>query len=544
MPNASSRNRRARSVSSSPLGYQGGEYSSADPDFSPALTGPNALADRTLPLLRRRCRWLVDQHPNLSGAVQILANNVVGTGYFPKPNTGDVELDKKLTDLWWEHAEAVDVDRRMSMAQSQELALREMAAVGEFLVDIPYAPAWRGVPSCPALDLIDTDRLPIGGFDMAISAVKAPSAGSRGEVRQGVELDSIGRVTGYHLYEDHPADGGFGRFATRLIRLDASRASLGFVVRRVRQRRGIPWPVAVVNTTRMEDAYHEANILMAQSAAYLGLFFKGMRPPGMQASDEFNTPLDGAGNPVTSAYPGQVGYLAQNADLIVKGGSLPGPTFDKTLGVMQQRMAAGLGISYAALSRDNSKNNFASQRAEALEDRRGYRRMQSLLWHLHTRPYWEALTVWAVTSGKINLDKVKAEVRAAIEADPRVLARCSVVFSGWEWVNPAQEASADETALRIGKTSRQRIAQTSGATWQDIIDEELEVEKYEIEKRKSLGLPPKQIPAGAAAPPTVPPTPAAPAPDNSEDAPDNDDSEDSPSEGDPTDNPSGDPADA
>ncbi len=468
--------------------YEGGRVKRTDPDFIPPNAGPNLLAEQYLDLTRRRQRHLFDNHPNLNGARETAVNNVVGCGPYPEPNTGHKEVDKQIKEILWTFWDHADVGRETSVPELMAEGFREECAVGEYLSYFPMAPEWRGLPAAPAIEIVDTDRLPLNtGFAGMMAAGKAIT----GRARQGVEFDALGRRVAYHVYNDHPQDGSFAAMTMDLRKIPASDAFLGFERRRVKQIRGIPWCVSLSETTRMEDAYHESNILLGMAACNTSVLFKGVEPPKKSKSYSDGQLVDGRGRPVVDSEPGSYLYASNpNAGGEVLGGNLPGPAFGGTMEVLLRRMAAGANMSYTAFTRDSSKATFAAQRADSLEDRKGYRRKQEKLARGILLPWYYRLIDWGVANGKIKLSD--EQLRTFI-ADRTWIRQCTVVFPGWEWVNPAQEAAADKIALEIGAVSRQEIAQNRGRHWQDVLDEELAVEVYERDERTRLGLPPRMV---------------------------------------------------
>lgn len=498
--------------------YEMGRTKRTDPNFLPPSIGPNALADQTLGLVVRRSRYLNEVHPTIANAQQIVVNNTVGCGYWPEPNTGYPDLDKAIRTLWVRMEGGADVGREHSVYDRQRLFAKEVFAAGECLMFTPMAKAWRGYPAAPAMELIEQERLDLGLSSLASGQAGVP-AGSR--VRQSVEFDSDGRRTAYHVLVDHPNDGGSFAFApvlgsAGLRRLSAMDATLGFVMRRVGQVRGVPWMVSVGETTRMEEGFHEAFILQAKIMACLATFIKtgSANAKLLKAFNEGAAMVDAMGNPVTMIEPGLIGILPKDAEVNMQSPNAPSPTMAMAEEILLRRMASGLNISYSDLARDYSKSTFSSERASTLADRKGYRPFQKLCWHACTRPYYEKLVAWAVLTGEI---KLTAEQVKAFELNPQQLYQCSVIFEGWEWVNPQQEAQAAEIELGIGITSIKRLAASRGAHWQDIIDEQLECEAYEQRERQRLGLGPRQAAPVRAEPKD--PDPKKDAPQDEEAAP-------------------------
>lgn len=485
--------RGARRVA--PQAYDAGRRSRTDVDFVPSSIGPNLLAEQTLGLARRRVRYLVDNNPLISGARNTIRNNVVGNGIDVQPDTGDPELDEQLDDLWRVFSEAVDPERSQTLAQSQGQFFDELFTAGECLTYYPFADAFNSHDAGPAIELIDAERLDL-------KAISVTRGGNR--IRQGVEFDAKGRRIAYHVYLDHPADGAMyavGRSSTKLTRLQIEDAHLSFVPRRLNQIRGVPWPVAIVAATRMEDNFQEAFLLLARAAACVGVFFEDEAGDDLLDESGAVSPLkDVDGNPIKRLEPGLIGF-GKKAPTVVAS-RLPPPTFGMTEEILQRRIATGLNISYAAVARDFSKATFSATRAEQLEDRKQYRPVQEFIWHDHTRPLYRRWVQWNLASGEV---KLTPEQRSRYAADPEQFLRASVIYPGWEWVNPLQEAQATKVELEIGAVSIQDVCAAKGRDWRETTRKALLAEKFRADERKRLGL---AAPSDASSPDLPPQMPS------------------------------------
>ena len=70
-----------------------------------------------------------------------------------------------------------------------------------------------------------------------------------------------------------------------------------------------------------------------------------------------------------------------------------------------------------------------------------------------------------------------------------------------EWVDPVKEVTANEKAIATGQKSIISICASQGLDAREVVDENLMIEAYEMQKRIALGLPPKgSAPAVQAAP--------------------------------------------
>lgn len=464
------------------MGMDAGKIKQNDPDFIPPLEGPDTQATRYLSLARRRTRWLVENHPLLAGARETYIRNVAGVEPYPEPATGDRTLDKQIRALMWTMYRHGDVSREKSVADIFADGLREYFAVGELFAHRFTAPAFRRLPAGPCIEIVDTDRLPLDSGHFRPGRVADQNA-----VRLGVEFDRFKRRVGYLVLEEHPADLGSMTAAYQTRRIDAERATLGFNSLRANQARGIPHCAPITSSSREEDTYREASVVAARAAAMVAYFYKGAKPP--KADGASTVPTDADGNPLLDFFPGVVGFLPPGVEFAETNPNRPGPQFVAVMELLSRRMAAGVGMSYTAFTRDSSKATFAAQRADSLEDRRGYRIAQRRTASWVILPWYRDVVDFGVATGKIDLS---SEQLARFLEDPSWLYEHTLVFSGWEWVNPAQEASAAAVELELGITSRKRLAANNGAHWEDLIVEECEVEKFEAEERARLGLPPRQ----------------------------------------------------
>lgn len=431
-----------------------------DPDFTPAGLGPNAVNDAYLDLARRRGRELSINNPLICGARGTITDNVVGTGIWPGADTGFPELDKRLNDEFMRLAEGVDPDREIPLDESQALFLGEIFDAGDVLVHHPFVPGHRGFTAGPAIELIAAERLDLLND-------RATMANGR-HVRHGVQMDAMGRVDGYWVLNEHPSDGGMA-FAAGSRFVPATRATLGFIRRRAGQIRGVPTAAAAMVSTRMEEGLLEAVLVQARACAINATYFEGLDPKDWWGQDDERLPVDLAtGEPAKRAEPGRFIALPAGVKPHVQGHNIPSPQFSAAEEIQLRRIAAALRISYAALARDYSKATFSATRAEQLEDRRAYRRLQRLVWHAHTRGFWQDFVTTAMVRGAV---KTTAPMREMFTVDPMRICRCRVRYSGWEWVNPDQEAKANHQALMDNVTSEERIILALGGDPDQVLEE-------------------------------------------------------------------------
>jgi len=498
-----------------PRGYAAGKTDRTDPDFFGTSLGVNVTADMYLDAVVRRSRALADDNPIIDGLLSTIVNNTVGSsGIYPEAATGDAEVDAQINEIVHGAMEGVDASREITLAESQARFVREVACGGEALTHVPIVDAFRGHARGPAIELVDRDLIPLtmtgelldgGNGAMGMISGAGLFAGGKPFVRQGVEFDALGRRVAYYVYKVHPNDGFLGtQIAGPVIdrdvvrRLPATSATLGFRPRRVGQVRGVPWIASTIRTVRDEDAFREAYLMLARTAACLSAFIKGYTPPvsrksGIVGESAPDSPFqDLAGVPFDRLEPGMIGILPPGAELQIASANLPPPTFAETIKLLHRSIAAGAGIAYSVLAHDYASATFSAIRAESLESRSGYRTIQSRnIWAQHSLPWYCAVIDWAWLSGKI---KISAEFARRLELNPRLIYKHSVVAPGWEWVNPQQEAQAAEAELRMGSATLAQICAQKGQSWRTVMAQRCKEEVEWNRQREAAGLEPAPLP--------------------------------------------------
>lgn len=468
--------------------YEAGKITRLDSDFLPAAMGPNGAADRYLDLIWRRVRWLTESNPLLTAARDTWRRETVGKGLWLQPNTRSRTLNAKLQKLFWRRAERADVARDLSIFELQGVLADEIFTGGEAIAHFPITGEYRGAPAGVAVELIASpERMPL--------LMEGTYRGN--EVRQGVEFDAIGRRVAYHVLERHPSDGywrlgyaaGFTPGAKGVRRLPLDVARLCMLPHRSSQLRGVPWAAAAVNTARLADSFAEAEILLARSRACIGLAIKGLPPNGQETNPRGLVDADGM--PITELSPGMIGYYPAGTELATLNPTTPGATLNSTAELLHRLMAAGLGVGYGTLTRDRSKSTFSADRADRLQDRAGFEEFQErVLFAQLMRPWWRRVLEVEMLAGRLDLD---AQERALLREDPEDLYECVPIGKGMEYVNPKDDATANETDLRSGVRSLAEICGERGVAWTDVLSQRIEEEVMWNQLRASAGLEPKPL---------------------------------------------------
>jgi lambda family phage portal protein len=466
-----------------------GRIDRADPDFDPRRIGPNALIDQTMALTRRRVDWLCDNDPLWKGAEAKLADRIVSRGIEVRADTMWPDLNDALDRRWISLCEHVDLDRERSIDQSQRLFFKELFRAGECGTHNAITEAWMDAPEGPALELLDADQLPL-------ELTGKTRAGN--VVRQGVEFANK-RVVAYHVMEGLPEDQDmFNMFrpafaalgAPGMRRLQKRDCQWAILSDKIGQIRGTPVPVASVRLARERDGFSEAYLMLARAAAAYGLYFTGVAQQSRALVD--GSPgyavVDANGDPIERIEPGVIGYMPTGAELKVASHNVPPPTYQSTIQLLDRTMAAGVNMGYSELTGDLKGVTFSSSKVEQLGARSRNGAVRTFIYRRHDRPFYRACVRYWIAMGAVALT---GEQRRALRVEPELVFANKVRYPGEDWVDPKKEGEAAEIERDLGLASGQLQAAMKGRDWFQMKREQLEEEKFEMDERERLGLPPK-----------------------------------------------------
>ena len=427
-------------------GYDGAARGRGTDGWTTGSTSADAEISVAAPLLRNRMRDLVRNNAIAAQAVQVLVNNIVGTGIVPRANTGDAELDKQVDQLWARWAKQADAHGHTTFHGLLNLAVREMIEGGDVFAvkrvlrsnsnDLP-----AGVPL--RIELREADHLAddrLGRRD-----------GTSNRIVHGIEYDRLGRRVAYWMYRDHPGDQNTtGSFKT--VRVPAAKVAHLFERQRV-QNRGVPWGAPAMRAIRDVDDWQRAELVRKKTeACMVGIVFGNDEDQMSMAP----TVQDADGNLVEQFEPGLIAYARGGKDIKF---NTPG----STAGVYEWHrvqlhiIAAGFRVPYALMTGDLSQTNFSSSRMGLNE----FRRMVTQLQHqtvipMFCEPVWRWFIDMAQVAGKLPADK---EI-SATWTPPR-----------FESVNPLQDAQADMLEVRAGFASLPQQIARRGQDPEQLLDD-------------------------------------------------------------------------
>lgn len=383
--------------------------------------------------LRDRMRDLVRNNPIAAQAVQVLVNNIVGTGIRPRAATSDPALNKQVDALWKRWSASCDQHGHTDFQGILGLAVREMIEGGEvFAVARAVSRGERGRDVPLRIELREADQLDGARFD---------NRADGGRIDQGIEYDRNGRRVAYWMFSDHPGNNA-PIFTRRLesSRIAAEQVAHLFERQRV-QSRGVPWGAPAMRAIRDVDDWQTAELVRKKTeACMVGIVF------GADEDQQSIAPViqDADGNRVEQFEPGLIAYARGGKDIKFNQPA-------STAGVYEWHrtqlhiIAAGFRVPYAMMTGDLSQANFSSTRAGLNEFRRMVEQIQwQTVIPMFCEPIWRWFVLVAQTQGFLP-DGVEIP---AEWGPPK-----------FESVNPLQDVQADLLEVRSGfSTIPQQIA--------------------------------------------------------------------------------------
>jgi lambda family phage portal protein len=457
-------------------------------DWAVGILSPDRELQYNARLLRARARDLRRNNPWVAGWARELVNNIIGDEGIQlhaqiKDDGGtlDKETNRALEAAWkeWDFPENASVDGHDSWVDLQRLAVEGLAIDGEIFVR--HHPGFLPSRHRYAVQLIDPDLL-----DEFYNV--APDENGV-EVRMGVELDRNGRAIGYWFWRNHPADLWPRR---ERVRIDAKEITHLFVRYRPGQTRGVSWLAPILTNVHHLDGLTESELVASRMTAAKMGFIENVTPEAIEA---YAAKLrSGKSQPQDlEVAPGLIDELAPGQTFKGFDPQHPNSAFEAFNKIILRGIGRGLGSSYSALTGDLSDANYGSQRAGLLPERDNYRVIQGWLKKWLHRTVYRNWVGMALLARAIDLPFAASRLPSDYFA---------VAFRerGWKWIDPLKDLQAADLEVKLGLTSRTRLASERGVDFEEIVDEIAAEQEYAREKGVYIGGAAAK-PAGGEAPP-------------------------------------------
>jgi len=381
----------------------------------------NDVIGNSAPAIAYAARNLVRNNAWAARGLSAVVTNTIGSGIVASvvnPNKARATRVKREFDRW--AASRIDDINRLDFYGAQALVHRTMVESGECFV--------RRVTRA---DLV----VPLG------IVVLEPDWLDTTKGTLGIEYSTEGKPTGYWMYASAPSSvSDYGLRNSILI--PASDVIHVYRVDRPGQRRGVSWFAPITIDLHDFDGYEDAVLLRAKMAACKVDYV--IAPESITQSWSVTDRQE----------PGATEIVPYGTE--VK--STPAPDSGDYVPFAKQRLrriAAGLGLSYEALTGDLSETNFSSGRMGWLEMQRT---IEHSRWHVHIPQFCDGIAAWWA----------ERAVQAGIDARETT----------WRWtpprrevVDPSREYPAMRDAMRAGIFALPEVHRSLGYETADVLAE-------------------------------------------------------------------------
>lgn len=407
--------------------YEGAAKNRRTQYWKAPSTSANAENMPVLEILRNRARDQVRNNPYANRIVGVIPNNVVGKGIISNISGATPRLTTEAQTLWnqWAGTTACDMDCKLNFYGIQNQVMRSVVESGEVLVRIRRT----------------SDEMPLKLQILEADHIATHLVFTRGEngnrVINGIEIDNDGCPVAYHLYENHPGNVGVEiadfRKALLTIRVPASEIIHVYRKDRPGQLRGITWLHPILIRLKEIDEYEDAQLVKQKISACFSAFIKDIEVPDQISNTEFD---------LEKLEPGIVEHLPPGKDIEFASPPIPpSDSYKFYMAVNLRAVAAGVGITYEAMTGDYSEVNFSSARMGDLQFRANVDNwQQNIIISQLCRPAFEAWKSTQILLGN-PFDDISSTYtvprRDMIDPTKEIPARIKAIRAGMETLSDA-----------------------------------------------------------------------------------------------------------
>ncbi|MES2753788.1 MAG: phage portal protein [Pseudomonadota bacterium] len=400
-------------------------------------------------------RDMVRNTPFALRAQTVIANNVIGDGIIWKV----AGRNKKRADLFRDKLKAhfdttsIDADGRCNLYGLQRLAMQAIVDSGEVLIRRRRRRNSDGLPLPFQIQVLEPDHL-----DTTRDTIMSAADGN--EIREGIEYNAIGQRVAYHLFDRHPGSTNNLRGTLSSRRVPASEILHIYRQDRPGQMRGVTWFAPIAMPLQDLDDMQDAQLMRQKIAACFAAFRvtpDGDFAAGAAGDGSATDDVDPGG--LSTLVPGRIQNLAQGED--IRFSTPPAAEgYDKFTKLVLQSAAAGIGITYEALSGDLSGVNFSSARMGRMEMDRN---VSSWQWLMMIPQMMQPLAGWATEGFALATGQMGGDPLSLSWVPPHRML-----------IDPAREIPALREKVKAGFASRQGVLRELGHDPEDVMAEQIE----------------------------------------------------------------------
>lgn len=463
--------------------HQGASKSRGYANWDPSDGSADVDLLSDLPLLRARSRDIIRNDPHAAGMVETWVQQIIGTGLKPQSRIDAKalgisplearDLGRQIEEVYDEWAECTDVTGQLTACELQALQLRQIFENGDVFIIPRQMPVTSERLWGLAAEIVEADRITTPAKEL-----------TNYNIREGVEVGSMGEPTAYFIKKTHPGDIlGFKQDFVKVPPLSTDgRRQVFHLFRTMRpgQSRGSPALSAALRTFRDMSQYMQAELTAAKVTACYALFIITQDPYGMA---EQATARTENGRQVEMLEPGLIRRLGIGEDIKDFSPNRPATAFDPFLVRCIRAIGVSISTPYEIAAQDFSQTNYSSGRMALTEVRRIYTYFQWWLARKFCQPFFVRLIEEAVLTGRLRIRDYFAR--------QRLYTRAFWGGQGWAWVDPQKEVGASRDALDSNLTTLAQELSSRGLDWEEVLDQR----KMEKDKEVELGIAPQPKPS-------------------------------------------------
>lgn len=413
--------------------YEGATKGRRGKGWHAPATSATTEITRDLQTLRNRSRDLVRNNAHAARAAMLIPSNVVGLGVQANI-TSDIgeRHERQLEQLFknWAHTTAIDFDETFDLFGLQTLVMRTVFESGECLVRRRRNKS-QGVAI--SLQVLEPDFL--------ANEIHAISHNGN-RIVNGIEFNKNGKRVAYHLYEAHPGSAGLDRPIAdtyRTVRVSADDVLHVFRKDRPGQINGVPWLAPVMLRLKDLDGYFDAQLIRQKIAACFSVFVRDVEIPDL--TTESDRAL------VEKIEPGIIEFLPPGKSIETASPPQIADNYAAYAVVHLREIAAGLGVSFEALTGDLERVNFSSARLGWLEFQRSLDQWRC---QILNNQFGNGIFEWFLDAVALNGVETEASVtwvsprREMIDPGKEIRSKIAAVRGGIETLSDVVRANGKQ----------------------------------------------------------------------------------------------------
>lgn len=440
-------------------------------------TQPRELTASTLTILRQRSRDLARHAPSVISALQVIVDNVVGTGFRVNPQAvtenGEPmsEVNEEVQKLWKAWTAEIDLDMRESLTMLLRTAVQEYVETGEvFLVQRPPVGDRRERIVPVTYEVVASERVD-HTLDRIPNAQDTTPGGNR--ITAGIEYAASGQRVAYWV----SLIGSFGEITMQHERITADRVFHLFHRSRAGQERGVPWIAGAAVMAHDLDDLIDTELTSAQVSACLTGWIEREGAGAWASGQERDKDDD---RPINRFAPGMLFDLQPGEKVNTIDPNRPSGAFEPFANFITRSIARTFGLSFEAVSGDWRGVNFASGRLGGLLERKTFRRIQDVVIQIVLRPMYLTFYRWIVATGKLP-----GVSPGDLLLNWRRLTVADYGGAGWEHHDPLKEVTAAGMRIITGLSTLDDETTALGRDWKAVIAQRTR----ELEALEEAGIP-------------------------------------------------------